>query len=118
MFTVYCLMFNALSPSLIPQKPQQCRGFTLFFSRLHLRVTRLSVNCFHWHDAQHTLIRSPYGFLTYSKDFPEPFREFLRLVLRISPRRPKNFSAPSAIGFALALFSFLFIPLPCLNCLT
>ena len=33
--------------SLIPQKPQQCRGFTLFFSRLHLRVTRLSVNCFH-----------------------------------------------------------------------
>ena len=40
------------------------KGFPFFFHRLHLRQMRLLVTCFHWHEAQHCLIRMPKGFLT------------------------------------------------------
>ena len=65
-------------------------------------------------------MRMPAGFLTKAKavpepsgvradPFPEPGGEFLRAVRRISLRRPEIVSAPSAIGFALELFTFFFI---------
>ena len=68
--------------------------------RLHLRPTRLSVRTFHAHEAQHTLMRIPAGFLTKAKSAPSA--EFLRLLERLSPITAENFSALSA----LSLFCF------------
>ena len=67
--------------------------FTLL--RLHLRLTRLSVRIFHAHEAQHTLMRIPAGFLTKAKSAPSA--EFLRLLERLSPLTAENFSALSAL---------------------
>ena len=68
--------------------------FTLL--RLHLRLTRLSVRTFHAHEAQHTLMRIPAGFLTKAKSAPSA--EFLRLLERLSPLTAENFSALSALS--------------------
>ena len=77
------------------------KGFTLLcLAILHLRVTRLSVTTFHAHEAQHTLMRIPWRFLTKAKSAPSA--EFLRLLERLSPITAENFSALSA----LSLFCF------------
>ena len=90
--------FNSISASLILQHRQQCRGFTLLRHRLHLRLTRLSVRTFHAHEAQHTLMRIPWRFLTKSKSTPSA--EFLRLLERLSPLTAENFSALSALSLS------------------
>jgi hypothetical protein len=72
------------------------KGFTLL--RLHLRLTRLSVRTFHAHEAQHTLMRIPAGFLTKAKSAPSA--EFLRLLERLSPLTAENFSALSALSLS------------------
>ena len=66
---------------------------------LHLRVTRLSVRTFHAHEAQHTLMRIPAGFLTKAKSAPSA--EFLRLLERLSPLTAENFSALSALSLSV-----------------
>jgi len=73
------------------------KGFTLL--RLHLRLTRLSVRTFHAHEAQHTLMRIPAGFLTKAKSAPSA--EFLRLLERLSPLTAENFSALSALSLSV-----------------
>ena len=90
--------FSLNSASLILQHRQQCRGFTLLRHRLHLRLTRLSVRTFHAHEAQHTLMRIPAGFLTKAKSAPSA--EFLRLLERLSPLTAENFSALSALSLS------------------
>ena len=134
MFNVQCSMFNVLSsPFSRPSCSRQwlsfhCRqqsvGRTFFFLREHFRWCRLSVVIFRAHDAQHFLIRSPYGFTTYSyapapplfrvrDPFSAPSGEFLRSVLRISPLRPENFSA--WLSFVLFFFIFALDKIICDN---
>ena len=126
MFNVQCSMFNVLSsPFSRPSwsryrfsihSPQQYVGRTFLCVRKHSRQCRLSVVIFRAHDAQHFLIRSPYGFTTYSyapapplfrarDPFSAPSGEFLRSVLRISPRRPENFSAWLSFVFFFFIFA-------------
>ena len=76
------------------------KGFTLLcLAILHLRVTRLSVTTFHAHEAQHTLMRIPWRFLTKAKSAPSA--EFLRLLERLSPLTAENFSALSALSLSV-----------------
>ena len=120
-------MFNVLSspfsrPSCFRYRfsihsQQQSVGRTFLCVRKHSRQCRLSVVIFRAHDAQHTLIRMPYGFTTYSyapapplfrvrDPFSAPSGDFLRSVLRISLRRPENFSAWPFIVFFFFIFAF------------